>query len=765
MSAAGSTVDALAELLRVAVLARQGKAEAHGEIRFRCPCPQKHTNGDAHPSARYNPVKAVWTCDVCKAGGGALDLAARLGVEVYGTGNDTGRPPGVPATWNGKRFTACWCYRDATGRELGWVARYDGSDGTKDVVPFFKHEGERWKSGNTPDLRPLLGQDVLAAQPEAGAWVTEGEKCAARIHRLAGVAVTSPGGALAAGKADWRPLRGRHVRVWPDRDEAGAAYGADVARLAREAGAASVEVLDVAALGLSEGGDVVDWLAAHPGATLRDLEALPVVQNDDVAESTSGEKASSSGEGISVEDQPECLDTDRANAVRIVKHHRSELRHVDGFGYIAYEETHWRASEKLALRRAARVSRHVAEEAAKVSREIAETSDEGMRAILGKTAERLLKWVRASENGQRIREALKLAAPLLDLPATQLDRDNYLFNCASGTLDFRTQELRSFDPADFITRVAPVEFQRDARCDEWLTFVRYAMGGNKCLVRYLQKAVGYSLCGDIREEAVFFLFGTGANGKSTFLNVVSAVAGPYAYRANAELLMLAELADRHPTEVASLQGARLVICQETEKRRRWAVQRLKEIASEPFLTARKMRQDLTTFRNTVHLWISANDKPITCDTSDAFWRRLKLIPFTVTVPKEKRDTNLTLRLCQELPGILAWALEGFRIWREEGLQEPPEVLRAVEEYRHEADTLSLFLDECCDRWEGGSVQALPLWEAYRAFIDARGFVGVNAKQFSLELRSRGFEPKRKNSAIYYWGLSLRGHEEDGWIHQ
>jgi len=132
MIGATGTVGTLAVPLRAAVLARQGKLEAHSE---------GHAHGDANPSARFNPEKLAWCCDVCGAGGGARDLAERLGIEVSEPGNGKGRPPGVPAVWDGKHFTGAWCYRDTTGRELGWTARYDGSEGKKDVIPFFQCAG------------------------------------------------------------------------------------------------------------------------------------------------------------------------------------------------------------------------------------------------------------------------------------------------------------------------------------------------------------------------------------------------------------------------------------------------------------------------------------------------------------------------------------------------------------------------------------------------------------------------------------------------
>jgi hypothetical protein len=262
--------------------------KAHGcepTDRGKAKCP---AHNDDRASLSFGPGENDRVLVHCFAGCETKDVMAALGLTLAdlagdASGNGVSRPPGVRETWKSKgetgptaKYTASWLYRDANGRELGVVARYDGTSG-KVIIPYFKREENQWKPGAAPSPRPLYNLDGLAAQPDAPVLVVEGEKCAAAINRFCRVAVTSPNGAEAASRADWTPLRGRRVIVWPDNDAPGAKYGAAVAHLARKAGAASVRSIDVTTLGLPAGGDVVDWIAAHPGTGLRDLEALVTI--------------------------------------------------------------------------------------------------------------------------------------------------------------------------------------------------------------------------------------------------------------------------------------------------------------------------------------------------------------------------------------------------------------------------------------------------------------------------------------------------------
>ena len=261
--------------LTAAVLMRDGKRKGN-EIVFRCPFPEKHQHEDRTPSAEFNESKKTWHCFGCGSGGDDKSLRAALHIDEDSSGSSINKPSvplGVPKTWQGCPLTAWWVYKDARGSEIGVVARYD-KNGKKQVIPFFKRSGGRFGAGAPVSPGPLFGLDWLAAQPNAPVFVVEGEKCAAALQRLAAVAVTSQGGSSAADKADWSPLRGRTVIVWPDNDEPGAKYASEVRRLVLEAGATEVRQVDVGPLSLGDGGDVVDWLQLNPGAGLSAIGQL-----------------------------------------------------------------------------------------------------------------------------------------------------------------------------------------------------------------------------------------------------------------------------------------------------------------------------------------------------------------------------------------------------------------------------------------------------------------------------------------------------------
>jgi predicted P-loop ATPase len=252
---------------------RRGRRVSGSEIRFLCPFHQ-----ESNPSCYYNSEKKVYHCKSCDARGGENQLREALGLEpikAEGRAPD-GWPRGVFYELDGMKCTGLYDYRSPDGEIVGFVARYDKGD-EKTLRPYFKYtqtnEGRVWKMGAADVPRPLYRNERLVERAEEHVWIVEGEKCVGAIMALGGLATTSPGGSSSAGFADWSILQGRQVTMWPDFDKPGKKYCYDViATLKRE----KVDVVKVSKLGLSDGGDVVDWLQAHPGATLRDLENLPL---------------------------------------------------------------------------------------------------------------------------------------------------------------------------------------------------------------------------------------------------------------------------------------------------------------------------------------------------------------------------------------------------------------------------------------------------------------------------------------------------------
>jgi putative DNA primase/helicase len=457
-------------------------------------------------------------------------------------------------------------------------------------------------------------------------------------------------------------------------------------------------------------------------------------------------------------DAPAHRNTHYSNAYRLTEHHGHELRFVPGEGWLWFNGRYWQRTEARARQRGAKLAAYIIEEAAEVLKEAAQALKNNQKeeaAKLEAEADSLMRWARTSEQTNTIKDSLKQAEFMLELEASELDRHAHLLSVENGTLDLETGILHPHRADHFMTRCAPVAYDPEANAPTFHAFLDEIMGGSAALKTYLQMVTGYTLSGYTLEQCLFFLYGAGANGKSTYLNILIDLLGAdYGRRAAPELLMVAGANDRHPTELADLRGARAVFCSETEEGRRFAIQRIKEITGEPTLTARRMRQDPMTFPITFKLFLAANHRPQVNDSTYSFWRRMKIIPFTFTVPKEKQDAHLPEKLRAELPGVLNWALEGYRLWRAKGLGEPAEVRQAVEGYQQQMDTVGGFLEELCEVGPDYRARAGELYAAYEAWCSSQTREALSGGNFKARLLEKGYAVKRAAIGNVWEGLKL-----------
>jgi P4 family phage/plasmid primase-like protien len=279
-------------------------------------------------------------------------------------------------------------------------------------------------------------------------------------------------------------------------------------------------------------------------------------------------------------------------------------------------------------------------------------------------------------------------------------------------------------------------------CPTWQKFLATVTAGDAELQAYLRRVVGYGLTGVTTEHALFFLYGTGANGKSVFVNVVSTVLGDYATTAPIDMFM-ATTGERHPTDMAGLRGARLVTAIETEQGRRWAESKLKALTGGDRITARFMRQDFFEFTPQFKLVIAGNHKPAIRNIDEAMRRRFHMIPFIVTIPPAQRDKTLTDRLLAERDGILAWAVDGCLEWQRIGLNPPPAVLAATEEYFDDEDAIGRWIAEACLKGSSCTELVSTLFNAWKTWAEATGEHFGSIRSFSQDLAARGFDKWRE----------------------
>jgi len=336
------------------------------------------------------------------------------------------------------------------------------------------------------------------------------------------------------------------------------------------------------------------------------------------------------------------------------------------------------------------------------------------------------------------------------------DSDTFLLNTAGGIVDLRTGDMRPHDARELMSRVTAV--RPGGQCPRWREFLKQVTDGDDELATYLQRFAGYSLTGETREHATFFMYGSGGNGKSVFLNTVGALLGGYAKVAPMEAFTESR-GDRHPTELAMLQGARLVTSQETEQGRAWAESRIKALTGADLISARWMRGDFFTYRPQFKLAIAGNHKPTLKTVDEGMRRRLHLIPFVVTVPPDKRDPMLPQVLLGEAGGILEWAIEGCLDWQSGGLRPPERVLAATSDYFESQDAFGSWFEDCCEPAPNGWELPGALFSSWKKWAEKAAEPFGSQRTFSERLESAGFTRAKTNGSRIYRGLRLR---ETGW---
>jgi putative DNA primase/helicase len=424
--------------------------------------------------------------------------------------------------------------------------------------------------------------------------------------------------------------------------------------------------------------------------------------------------------------------TDLGNAERFAATYHDKLQFDRESGHwLAWDGSRWvRNGNAEAMRLMGVMVRSIADDAGTLEQS---------------AADQARKWAHTSESRAKLSSAMELAKsqPQLDAATRGMDADTELFNVQNGTLDLSTGKLRPHDPSDLITVVAPVRFDADAKCPRFEEFLQSTFCADAELIAYVQRAVGMCLSGDVSEQVMFILHGCGANGKSVLIDAVFHVLGAYAGTAPPSLLTQTAYQE-HPTEFADLRGKRLVMASELEAgaRLKWAT--VKRLTGDELIKARRMRHDFFEFKRTNKLFLVTNHLPKVEDSSEAVWRRVRVIPFTHVVPIADRDARLLDKLRAEASGILNWLLAGYAAWRQCGLGVAGAVDAASRDYRHGKDSVARFFHECCvdgrSSAAGGErgVTWKQLADAYEAWCRSVDLSSVGPMRLGSRLTAMGF---------------------------
>lgn len=368
----------------------------------------------------------------------------------------------------------------------------------------------------------------------------------------------------------------------------------------------------------------------------------------------------------------------------------------------------------------------------------------------------LVKWAIKTDNKQALLNMLELAKPDLAVTPDVFDSKPFLLNLKNGTFDLENYELLPHNPDDYLTMMANVEYIEDAECPRWIKFLNTIFNNDEEIISFIQRAVGYSLSGDVGEDCFFFLYGTGANGKTTFLNTIQEILGDYAIQARAETFILKDK-DYIPNDIARMHNKRFVVATEFPEGKRISESLLKSLTGRDTISARFLRQEFFDFKPTFKLWFGANHKLIVYENTYAFWRRVKMIPFNVQIPENEQIPHFEDYLLEEKNGILKWAIDGFDEWQRNRLSTPQEIQEAVEEYKQESDILADFIGEKCVENANYEVLFKDLYNAYVEWAEENKEKIISKQAFGRRLGERGYKSRKSMGQKIWIGITLKEH--------
>jgi putative DNA primase/helicase len=423
--------------------------------------------------------------------------------------------------------------------------------------------------------------------------------------------------------------------------------------------------------------------------------------------------------------------TDVGNAERLVHLHGSDIRYCASMGWYVWDGKIWRQDIEET-----KLTQKAIDTAKSIKKETKDAPSDKINAIL--------KHAKSSQSAGKIKSMVKLAASdeKLFITPDKLDANGWLINLQNGYFDFRNISYQAMPHArkHLMTKIMNVAYDRTATCPLWEAFLNKILKGNKNLIQFLQRAVGYTLTGNTSEQCLFFLYGEGANGKTTFIETIRDLMGDYAVSADFDTF-LEKQGIRN--DLARLKGARFVPAVESGAGKAFAERLIKMITGEDQITARFLYKEFFEYKPTYKIFLATNHKPTIHGTEIAIWRRIMPIEFNVVIPEKERDKELISKLKKEKSGILNWAIEGLMEWRKHGLNLPNEVILAREKYRAEMDHISEFLKECCVEGPGAKAPSDLLYEVYTKWCLDNEQHALEKNDFGRKLTGRGFELKKK----------------------
>lgn len=673
-----------------------------------------------------------------KASGNRTNIEA-----IYPYRNEKGDTVFEKVRFKGKKFSQRRYVNDCVVWGLEAGTHYETFKGSNNWS-MKKREGV--ESKEFQGIEPIiynLPEVIRAVKNQQLIFIVEGEKDADNLAKLGLIATTSfDGASKSKQKQKWREsynkyFKNANVILIPDNDEPGKAHMENVA-INLEEYAASIKIIELE--DLQEKQDITDWLGE--GNTKEKLFRI-------------------------IENTPKWINakinilnynfSDVGNAERLIALHGRNIKFNPLLQkWMIWSGKHWEIDENLKIERLAKdVIKRIQAAGDKIK-----VDDEGME----KYKKQIKSFVLKSENDGRIKAMLNQSKSQMGVILRNTDEDIFKLNVFNGTLNLKTGELESHNRKDNITKLIDIKYSPKTKCDNWLNFLDKIFQGDKELIDYIHKTIGYSLTGDMTEQCFYMCYGGGANGKSTFLNTIQRILGDYGDSLKGSSLMIKRNDDGARGDLAKLKSKRFVIASELNEGQTFDESLLKALTGGDIVPVRYLYGEEFPLKPQFKLWIGTNEKPKVKGTNLGIWRRVRLIPFFHTFKDEEKDPDFYEKFIEpELEGILNWAVEGCLLWQREGIEIPKKVMMAVEEYQSEMDSIGRFIEECCILGADYTAKASHLYDFYVKWcIENREHELSNVK-FGKKITEKGFNKAKKKNGIFYDGIGLISPEQVDFI--
>jgi putative DNA primase/helicase len=574
--------------------------------------------------------------------------------------------------------------------------------------------------------------EVVKAPPEKPIWIVEGEKDVESLRQIGEVATCNPGGAGKWKSQYSRFLANRNCIVVPDNDEVGLRHARQVADNLVEV-AKSVKLVSWQALGVTlPGFDITNWLQMRRTVSELAFEEVTVrVSSEDPLTAF-------------LRTFPFVVLTE-VEIARAFATYYSSYRWSEAVGWYHWNGLFWEAVPDSSL--------------AVVVAQFVQRLREVVDAPMQKQVIRL-------ETAHRVFAIEKLVRGFMAVGNFAYKDDKHILVTSNGWVDLRSGEFTPPSSDYWVTCKTSVGYDPTARAPKWEAFVEglFSQEGEedkRYFEKLLKRSLGYSVTGNSEEQVFFMLWGRGANGKSTLLAVILDVLAGYGVNVPFTTFEATLSYTGAPSsDVAMLAGKRFVTASEAGSASRLNEARLKGLVGGERVTARKMYRDFFEFEPICKIWLSVNRKPDVHDSSQGFWRRLVLFPFTNEIPPDQIDLRLKDKLLQEAPGILTWLVEGAKDWYELGLPKQEPLTELVKAYQKDSDVLADFVDDCLLEDPFGRVKGSDLYSAYLSWCEGEKVPAKNILsplKFHNLLKNR-FRFVRAAQGRFYLGVGLKGRE-------